>query len=235
MFGMKTRFVYFDLGNVLACFSLERLLRQVANVVDCSADEIKLAYFETDGLQFRFERGDIGEDEYYEQICKRLGRQPERELLFHAINNIFWFNEPVLPYLSALAAMDFPRGILSNTGPQHWTFCTQSFPMILKKIPANHVLSYQVLALKPHREIFEAAIRTARNVVPDIAPGEILFIDDLQKNVQGAADCGIDAVLYHDQIDMAAVLAERIPGFIDRLKIRAAHAVSGYSKKQKPE
>lgn len=206
MFGMKTRFVYFDLGNVLACFSLERLLRQVADVVGCSRDEVKLAYFEENGLQQRFERGDIGEDEYYERICERLRRRPDRDSLFLAINDIFWFNERMTPYLTALAAIDFPRGILSNTGPHHWAFCTQSFPMILNAIPANHVLSYQVRELKPNRGIFKAAIRIARNVVPDIEPGEILFFDDLQKNVQGAIHCGIDAVPYHEQIDMAAVL-----------------------------
>ena len=203
---MKTRFVYFDLGNVLAYFSLERLLRQVAAVVGCSGDEVKLAYFEANGLQYRFERGDIGEDEYYDCICERLGRRPERESLFHAINDIFWLNERMVPYLSELAAMDLPRGILSNTGPRHWAFCMQSFPVIPETIPANHVLSYKVREMKPNRGIFEAAIRTARNVVPDIEPEEILFIDDLQKNVQGAINCGINAVLYHDKIDMAAVL-----------------------------
>ena len=210
---MKTRFIYFDLGNVLACFSLERLLSQVAGVVGCFTDEIKLAYFEANGLQHRFERGDIGTDEYYELICERIGRRPERETFFRAINDIFWLNERMVPYLSALAAMNFPRGILSNTGPEHWGFCTQSFPMIRETIPANHVLSYEVHELKPNRGIFEAAIRTARRTVPDIAPGELLFFDDLEKNVQGAIDCGIDAVLYHNQIDMATVLSERIPSF----------------------
>jgi FMN phosphatase YigB (HAD superfamily) len=210
---MKTRFVYFDFGNVLACFSLERLLRQVADVVGCSHDEIKIAYFEENGVQQRFERGDIGADEYYELICNRIGRHPEREAFIHAINDIFWFNERIEPYLTVLAAMDFPRGILSNTGPHHWGFCSQSFPGITEKIPANHILSYKVRELKPNRGIYEAAISQAKTAVPDIAPGEILFLDDLQKNVQGAVDCGIDAVLYNDQTDLTAVLAERIPGF----------------------
>ena len=208
--GMKTRFVYFDLGNVLACFCHERLLRQVAKAAGRSVGEITLACFEAEGLQQRYERGDIGTEEYYELLCGRLGQRPEKETLFQAINDIFWLNERIVPHLSALAAMDFPRGILSNTGPEHWNFCTRSFPSILEKIPANHVLSYQVRELKPFRGIFEAAIRIAKNAVPDIAPGEILFFDDLQKNVQGAMDCGLDAVLYHDRMDMGTVLAERI-------------------------
>jgi len=212
---MKTRFVYFDLGNVLACFSLERLLRQVADVVGCPHGEIKIAFFgdEDNSIQKRFERGDIGMDEYYGLVCDRIGRHPEREAFFNAINDIFWLNERIVPYLTALAAIDFPRGILSNTGPHHWGFCTRSFPVITEKIPANHILSYEVRELKPNRGIYEAAIDKAKTVVPDILPGEILFLDDLQKNVQGALDCGIDAVLYHNQIDLTAVLADRIPGF----------------------
>jgi FMN phosphatase YigB (HAD superfamily) len=211
---MKTRFVYFDLGNVLACFSLERLLRQVADVVGYSHDKIKIAYFEANGLQQRLERGDIGTDEYYARICDRIGKRPERDTFFHAISDIFWVNERMEPYLTALAAMDFPRGILSNTGPHHWGFCTRSFPGITEKIPANHILSYEVRELKPNRGIYEAAISKAKTAVPDIVPGEILFLDDLQQNVQGAVDCGIDAVLYNDQTDLTAVLAERIPGFV---------------------
>jgi len=210
---MKTRFVYFDLGNVLACFSLERLLRQVADVVGCSPDEIKIAFFDENSVQKRFERGDIGTDEYYELVCGRIGKRPESEAFYNAINDIFWFNERIVPYLTALATMNFPRGILSNTGPHHWGFCTRSFPIIPETIPANHVLSYEVRELKPNRGIYEAAIRIARNVVWDIVPGEILFLDDLQKNVQGALDCGLDAVLYHDQTDLTAVFAERIPNF----------------------
>lgn len=210
---MKTRFVYFDLGNVLACFSLERLLRQVADVAGCSLGKIKIALLEENGIQKRFERGDIGTNEYYESVCDRIGKRPEREVFFNAINDIFWFNERIEPDITALAAMDFPRGILSNTGPHHWGYCTRSFPIIPEKIPANHILSYQVRELKPNRGIYETAIRIAGHAVPDIAPSEILFLDDLQKNVQGALDCGIDAVLYHDQIDLTAILAERIPGF----------------------
>jgi len=207
---MKTRFVYFDLGNVLACFSLDRLLQQVAEVVGCSREDIKLAYFEEDGIQQRFERGEIDTDTYYKLICERIGAQPDRDAFFQATNDIFWFNEPILPHLAALAAMDFPRGILSNTGPTHWAFCTEAFPVITEMLPTNHVLSYQARALKPQPGIYQTAIQTARNVVPGIQPGEILFFDDLPQNVQGAIDCGIDAVLYNDQTDVAAILTERI-------------------------
>ena len=207
---MTTRFVYFDLGNVLACFSLDRLLQQVAGVVGCSREEIKLAYFEEHGVQQRFERGEIDTDTYYKLICERIGAQPDRDAFFHATNDIFWFNEPILPHLAALAAMDFPRGILSNTGPTHWAFCVESFPVITEMLPANHVLSYQARALKPQPGIYQTAIQTARNVVPDIQPGEILFFDDLPKNVQGAIDCGIDAVFYNGQTDVGAIFAERI-------------------------
>ena len=216
---MFTRFVYFDLGNVLACFSLERLLRQLADVAGCSHDGLTLAIFGENDLQQRFERGDIGMDAYYGLICDRIGRRPEREAFFHAVNDIFRFNERMVPYLTALAAMHVPRGVLSNTGPHHWGFCTRSFPILLEKIPANHVLSYEVRELKPDRGIFEAAIRIARRVVPDILPGEILFLDDLQNNVQGAVNCGMDAVLYNDQIDLTAVFTERIPGFPAEIQV----------------
>ena len=193
---MSTRFVFFDLGNVLAMFSHERLLQQVADAAHVSREMVNIDHFVADGVQARFEKGELSVDEYFETVCKRIGRSIERTAFFHAVNEIFQLNGEIMPFVSALAAANVPRGILSNTGPAHWHHCVTTFPEIREKIPDNHLLSFQVHELKPFRGIYDSAFRMAEHAVPGISPNEILFIDDLSKNVQGAIDYGIDAILY---------------------------------------
>lgn len=66
-------------------------------------------------------------------------------------------------------------------------------------------MSFEMKALKPSEKFYKA-------VVEDIAlPTEqMLFIDDSQKNVEGAVAAGLPAVYYKPGTDLAAVLAEAL-------------------------
>lgn len=66
-------------------------------------------------------------------------------------------------------------------------------------------MSFEMKALKPSEKFYKA-------VVEDIAlPAEqMLFIDDSQKNVEGAVAAGLPAVYYKPGTDLAAVLAEAL-------------------------
>ena len=53
----------------------------------------------------------------------------------------------------------------------------------------DHVLfSHQMGSMKPSRECFDDAVRTI-----GCEPGEIVFLDDSQTNVDAARDCGLRA------------------------------------------
>lgn len=66
-------------------------------------------------------------------------------------------------------------------------------------------MSFEMKALKPSEKFYKA-------VVEDIAlPTEqMLFIDDSQKNVEGAVAAGLPAVYYKPGTDLASVLAEAL-------------------------
>ncbi len=193
---MPTKFLFFDLGNVLIRFSNGRLFQRVGALFDRPPQWVAETLYCPEMLE-QAECGHISADEYYRYICEQA---PERSVsmdeLLHAVNEIFWFNEPMLPTLEQVAQAGLPRGILSNIGPWHWEHCTKAFPEIFENIPDNHVASYKVGAMKPNRDIYAAAFQFARNAVPEIELNEILFIDDLEKNVLGAKDFGFDAVQY---------------------------------------
>jgi len=190
-----SRFVFFDLGNVLVHFSTDRLAQQGAELTGRSKEEVLQAVFGS-GMERKIETGQATDEEFYEHFCRELGCRPTLEAVEWALHDIFEENEGIHPVTKRLAEIDFPRGILSNTGPGHWNHCCTFFPFILERFPTNHILSYEVGVMKPDHGIFRAALKAAERTVPGIRPEEVLFIDDLEKNVIGAREFGFDAVQY---------------------------------------
>jgi FMN phosphatase YigB (HAD superfamily) len=205
---MNTRFIFFDLGNVLLRFSIKRLARQGAELIGCSEDEVMQAAF-GNGIAKKTECGEISELDYYESFCNSIGQQPDPLQLADALNDIFEVVEEMQPFLRQLVTVDFPRGILSNTGSGHWNHCIKKYPFLLHCFPKNHVLSFQVGAMKPDRKIYEAALETALTTVSDIKQNEILFIDDLEPNVLGAKEFGFDSFQFLSENQLAGELAKR--------------------------
>lgn len=205
---MPPRFIYFDLGNVLLRFSHEKMAQQGAELCGCPPELVMQAVF-GNGMYVRVETGTISLEEFYESFCRVTQTQPDPVRLAWALNDIFGVVEETQPFLRFLAKNEIPRGILSNTGVSHWTHCVETFPFLLEFIPENHILSYEVGARKPDREIYEAAFETAKRVLPDLQPAEVLFIDDLERNVEGARQFGFDSFCLDDPQRLTQELAQR--------------------------
>jgi len=193
---MPIRFIFFDLGNVLIRFCTDRLFSQAGAVLGQTPQWVFKHLYSPEMLR-QAESGHLSTEEFYRYICGLLpGKEVPFETLLAAVNDIFWLNEPMRPTLAQVAGTGLPLGLLSNIGPWHWEFCLATFPEIFQCIPANHVLSYKVGAMKPSPEIYAAAFSFAQKAVPGLRPDEVLFIDDLEKNIHGAKKFGFDAVLY---------------------------------------
>ncbi len=204
-----TRFVFFDLGNVLVRFSVDRLAQQGAELTGRSKDEVLQTVFGS-GMERDVETGRATDEEFYEHFCRELDCRPHPEEVAWAMNDIFDEVESTQPFTQRLAEVDFPRGILSNTGPGHWNHVCTFFPFVLDRFPTNHVLSYEVGVMKPDHRIYRAALSTAQRAVPEIRPEEILFIDDLESNVLAAKEFGLDAVQFVSGEQLAAAFAQRL-------------------------
>ena len=200
------RFVFFDLGNVLVRFSIDRLAQQGADLTGRAKEEVLRAVF-GNGMKDKVETGQAPYVEFYEHFCCELGCRPTQEAVEWALHDIFEENAAMHPITKRLAEIDFPRGILSNTGPGHWNHCCTFFPFLLERFPTNHILSYEVGVMKPHHGIYRAAMSMAERAVPGLRSDEVLFIDDLEKNVLGAGEFGFDAVRYDNSLD---AILERI-------------------------
>ncbi|GHT25458.1 hydrolase phosphatase [Planctomycetales bacterium] len=202
------RFIFFDLGNVLLRFSLEKLGEQCNALLGLTNEELFRAIY-GDGMQKRVECGTINEEEFYEEFCRRVNQRPPHKELRDAMNDIFYICEETQPFIRCLAKENFPRGILSNIGFPHWEFCIEKFPELFALIPENRVLSCEAGAMKPMREIYQHAFGVAQKAVSGIQKSEVLFIDDMLPNVLGAKEFGFDAIHYNETEYLAGEIKKR--------------------------
>jgi putative hydrolase of the HAD superfamily len=190
---MPLSFFYFDLGNVLLHFDHHRAARQMADVAGLDTEQVYELVFEGD-LERRCELGELTAGELYEIFCEKTGTKPDFDELERAGSNIFELNMSILSVVGQLDAAGYRLGVLSNTSDSHWRFASDGRFGILN--PAlgmfdEHVLSYEVGAMKPDPQIFAAAADKA-----GVPVGEVFFTDDRPENVDGARNVGFDAVLY---------------------------------------
>jgi putative hydrolase of the HAD superfamily len=200
---MAVRYIYFDLGNVLLNFDHHVACRQVAALMGAPWSLVREIIFES-GLQHRYERGEISDDEFCDIFCQTAGVTLDLNSLLQATSDIFSLNIPVIPIVARLSAAGYPLGILSNTCRSHWNWVRQKKYGMVSNLFENTVLSFQLGSMKPDAPIYLEAIRRT-----ELAPEEIFFVDDRPENVEGARRLGIDAVLYESAYRMLRDLDER--------------------------
>lgn len=90
---------------------------------------------------------------------------------------------------------------LSNWHTKVWGIM-KKFPRIFGLLD-GYLISHQVHLLKPHREIFEAFCKKF-----EVKSDECVFIDDKQKNIDGAKAVGMQAILFKDAKQLKADLGK---------------------------
>lgn len=203
MASRPPRFVYFDLGNVIALFDRSVAARQMAAVAGITPEAVLAAMIDG-GLQWRLERGEISWGEFHAEFNAATGSSSDPDRLADAASDMFSLNVPILPVVGALEKAGVRTGILSNTCAPHWEHLLRRRYAILPGRFAEIVLSHEVRAAKPGSAIYDIA--AARAGVP---AGEIFFADDLEENVAAAREAGWEAEVFVSAPDLADRLARR--------------------------
>lgn len=198
------RLLYFDLGNVLLNFDHEIAVRQMAQVSGAAPDVVREIIFGKDGLEWRYERGDISSREFYDLFCQQSKTQPDYNSLHRAGSEIFELNTSVVPIVSQLSAAGNRLGILSNTCEAHWEYAANGRYTILQQCFDLYALSYKLGSIKPEPHIYQAAAELA-----GVSPQEIFFVDDRPDNVAAACNAGYDAIQFTTATALAIALRER--------------------------
>ena len=187
----EIRFVYFDLGNVLVAFDPAIACARLAELLEVSPAEVDQAVYAS-GLQRRFERGEVSGAAFAEMLRGQFGcceSDVATAELLCAASEMFTPIDVMHETIRRVRRVGCRVGILSNTCEAHWDWITRQGYPLLREPFHERILSYEVGAMKPDPEIYEAAERAA-----GVAPEEILFLDDRPENVAAARQRGWRAV-----------------------------------------
>ena len=187
------RNVIFDMGNVLINYDPEHFVRRETS--DPEDQALLLRHIFHSPQWPMLDGGEMDEPELEALVLTAL---PKR---LHAAAHrlIFAWNEPMepIPGMAELACECKARGmgvyLLSNASRRQ----TEYWPMI----PGSAVFDGAVVSalerrVKPDPEIYRILLDRYR-----LRPEDCLFIDDIQKNVDGALAVGIPAVRFTGDVE----------------------------------
>jgi putative hydrolase of the HAD superfamily len=197
----------FDLGNVILPFNHYQIAEKL--VPFSSRHErpdpaILFSYlFDLhQGLVNEYETGRLSSQSFFDSVRKAFDLQLSFDRFVSIWNEIFTEDHEVSALIRSLKGKR-KLGLLSNTNPLHYEFIYSRFPIV--RSFDRCILSHEVGSKKPAAEIYREAIRWA-----SVAPEKILFIDDAQRNIDGAAALGIQAIRFISAQKLKEELAARL-------------------------
>jgi len=189
------RFIYFDLGNVLASFDVQRACENVARRWSVDPGDVRRVIWDS-GLQDRFEHGEVTVDEFASTVRRGLRLDVAMASTVELVDRLSDMFEPILEMVDLVDEVrqcGVRLGILSNTCEAHWHWLTRAQYAALRG-PFDHViLSYEHGVMKPHLSLYRiAAEKTGEQAA------SILFFDDRVDNVAAAQASGWRAHQFTD-------------------------------------
>ncbi|MBB75585.1 MAG: hypothetical protein CMJ75_13845 [Planctomycetaceae bacterium] len=194
-------FLLFDLGNVLVHFDHRVACQQLQALLGGDEQQIWEVLFER-GLEREYESG-MPAEAFCQRLREAFSSEASDRMLLEAHADIFTLSQSMVPLVNQLSAAGHALGILSNTCSSHWQHCCRKFRLV-RTLFETTVLSFEVGAMKPDPAIFHKAVERV-----GVAPARILFVDDLQQNVEIARAMGFDAILYSSAREFCRELMAR--------------------------
>ncbi len=206
--GIKA--LIFDMGGVLVDLDIE----------DCKkAFKEYLGYYKIDeiidpchqkGIYGDLEEGKLTGDEFREIVLSEsrpgAAREDVDRAMYHILAGIAPYKAEMLKRLS----VSYELYLLSNNNPiclPHAKEIFRNAGIPLENIFRKSFYSFEMKALKPSEAFYKAV--TAEIGLP---AEEMLFIDDSQRNVDGAISAGLPAVYYEPGTDLDALLNNVLEG-----------------------
>lgn len=178
------RAILFDLGRVLCHVDLAPMRAAWESRTGTPSSRLDEALFER-GIKDDLDIGRISPAAAAEAVAVETGAPVTLEV----------FQDIWVQALSPWNAMNdlalglcrrLPCGLLSNTDPIHHAHARSNYSAL--RAMRSHTVSYQVGACKPDASIYAAAVGSM-----GVDPGGILFVDDLEENVEAARGMGLRA------------------------------------------
>lgn len=187
---MTYRAVVFDMGGVLVELGP---LSEILGDDPLGQDEFWSRWLRSPAVR-DFERGRCSPEQFGERIVAELGLSFDGPEM---IRRFAQWPKGLFDGAKALVASlpaDIEIGVLSNTNALHWNGQKQHAEV--QALFTRTYLSYLLDMVKPDAEVFE-------HIIADLGcePGEIVYFDDNQLNVDAATNAGLVAAVARSPAD----------------------------------
>lgn len=177
--------ITFDLGNVLTLVDEQPAAREFARLSGMTEERVFRICFAPEAKRV-LETGKVTFPEFADRAMGELGLEISLERFIEIFEWSLTPNKEIFELVDRVAAR-YRVALCSNTSEPHWALERHRLPFGHRFDPA--VLSYVVGSMKPDRRIYDAI--TEMSGVPH---RQIVFIDDVPANVEGARRTGIHAI-----------------------------------------
>jgi len=183
--------IWFDFGNIFIPVFPENTKEQFER---CGV-QLSDAHFTE--LHHAFEVGEMSQYEFFESLTDSCKFLQSAQCVKRAWNSMLGDLRDETLFLKKLSR-SYDLALVSNTnaahieaiaaasGPFLWTHFTNAFDGLF--------LSHEIHERKPNASYFEKVAKTM-----NAEPNEVLFIDDTQANLDGAAALGFQTLLFNCQ------------------------------------
>lgn len=179
-----------DLGGVLIAVDKTPMFGSLAKHSTLSKEEIAQHFSHTllRAADLDFGRGIITPRQFYEGMCRKLAISGMSFDEFSTVYcDVFSRKDDVIQFLQRLGEK-YAIALLSNTDALHyeeWSRLLGRDMKLFKEV----ILSFQVHAAKPGREIFMAAANKLK-----LRPEQCIYIDDIKEYSDAAAKVGMRGI-----------------------------------------
>ena len=183
----KIKNVIFDIGNVLVDFDWDGHIKRICPYLsDEAVYEINVAAWGNN----RWDKFDLGIDSKIvisEMVSYAPKYEKEIRTLFSNFHGCFRRRDSSIPWLKDLKSRGYKVYYLSN----YSHIAMEANPECLDFLPYmdGGIFSCDVHVIKPDRKIY-ALLCEKYNLIPE----ECVFIDDLEKNIEGAKNFGFKGI-----------------------------------------
>lgn len=197
------RAVVLDYGGVLCRHQRPDALERIAALAGVPGERLWPVYW---AEREPYDRGTLDGPAYWARVAEVLGAgppDPARAAALVEADTLSWteLDEGMVGWVAALGAAGVRTALLSNAPPELRDHVLERFGWAAGF--DVRTFSCDLGAVKPEPGIYRACVEAL-----GVEPGQALFVDDRQVNVEGAVAAGLQGHLF----DGAAGLAGRLAG-----------------------
>lgn len=194
----------FDMGGVLVDLDIEDCKRAFRSGLGFDGIDDIIDACHQKGIYGDLEEGKLSAEEFRSIVLAGSREGAVEADVDEAMSHILVGIDPYKADLLKRLSEKYELYMLSNNNPICLPYSSKMFSdagIPLEKIFRKSFFSYEMKALKPSEAFYKAVMKEIGR-----SSDELLFIDDSQKNVDGAMAAGLPAVYYEPGTDLAELL-----------------------------